>query len=209
MSALLISIGISERSPSAGALLHRAGQELLHVGHEEPLVSPLGDLLLVVPRLDREEKALAVGLEQGGLRAHREPHRCRGQMLHLDHGADGAGAGREMRPHHCAGGVLEHAGHERRGEDVDSAIAMRVGGLTLVDPVGELCGSADLDLHEVRFYRGNRSECKPITTSSTSMMARNTRSLMRSRSLRPTQEPANIVAPSTAPTATVSQVKRA
>src|SRR5215510_7166435 len=206
MSDLLISIAISG---SAGALLHRASQELLHVGHEEPLVPSLGDLLLVVPCLDREEKALAVALEQGGFRAHREPDGRRGQVLHLDHGTDGSGAGREMRSHHRAGRVLEHADHERRGEDVDAAIAHRVRRLVLVDRVRNLGGGAGLDIHEVRFYRGNRSECKPITTSSTSMMARNTRSLIWSRSLRPAHEPANIVAPSSAPTAAVSQVRSA
>src|SRR5215471_10294899 len=72
MSDLLISVGISAAPASGGALLHCARQELFHVGHEEPLVPALGDLLPVVPRLDREQEALAVRFEQGGLRAHRE-----------------------------------------------------------------------------------------------------------------------------------------
>ena len=107
------------------------------------------------------------------------------------------------------GGVLQHADDERRGEDVDAAIAHRVGRLAVVDRVNDLRGGADLDVHEVRFYRGKRSECKPRRTSRTSMMPRNTRSLMRSRSLRPAHEPAKIVAPSAAPTTKVSQVSRA
>src|SRR5262245_10063165 len=64
ISDLLISIAISESPPSARALLHRARQELLHIGHEEAFVPALGDLLLVVPRLDREQEALAVRFEQ-------------------------------------------------------------------------------------------------------------------------------------------------
>ena len=56
----------------AGALLHRAREELLHVGDEKPLVPSLGDLFLFVPRLDREQVALAVRLEERGLGAHLE-----------------------------------------------------------------------------------------------------------------------------------------
>src|SRR5262249_52705961 len=98
---------------------------------------------------------------------------------------------------------------EGRGEHVHAAVAHRVCRLALVDRDRDLCGGADIDIHEDRFYRGNRSECKPIRISSTSMMERNTRSLIRSSSRRPTHEPANIAAPSKARPAKASHVSSA
>src|SRR5205085_10109574 len=46
----------------------------------------------LVPRLDREQVALAVRLEKRRPRAHRQSDGGRGQVLHLDHGADGPGS---------------------------------------------------------------------------------------------------------------------
>src|SRR5262245_567552 len=114
-----------------------------------------------------------------------------------------------MEAQHRAGGVLEHADEERRGEDVHAAIAHGVRGQIRVDDPAHLSRGARRDVHEARFYRGKRSECKPIRTSIASMMPRKTRSLIRSSRRRPAQVPKNIVPPSTRPTMTASRVRSA
>src|SRR3989449_4804686 len=205
---LLADQGRVDLSQSA-ALLHRSREELLHVGHHGPLVPTLCDLVLLVPRLDREEMALAVDLEQGGLRAHFHTDRRCGEVLHLDHGTDGSRPRRQVRLEDRSRGVFEHADDERRGEDVNAAITHGMRRPIGADRVGDLRCRARLYVHGARVYRGKRSACKPIATSSVSMMPRKTRSLMWSSMRRPSHAPPNIVPPRTVPTITVSQVKSA
>src|SRR5262249_16108777 len=181
--------------------------ELLHVRDHEALVSALGDLVLLVPRLNGEEIALAVALEEPGARPHLHADGRGGQVLHLHPGADRSRAGRPMGPQHRPGGVLEHADEERRGEHVEAAVAHGVCRAFRVDDLAHFSRGARCNVHDARFYRGKRSECKPIRTSIASMMPRNTRSLIRSSMRRAAQAPANIVLPSTKPTMTASRVR--
>src|SRR5262245_60425442 len=112
-----------------------------------------------------------------------------------------------MRSQYRAGRVLEHADEERRGEYVDAAVAHRVRRQFRVDDPTHFSRGARCEVHDARFYRGNRSECKPIRTSLASMMARKTRSLIRSSTRLAAQAPANIVPPSISPTMTASRVR--
>src|SRR2546425_5127820 len=132
------------------SLLHRSREELLHVGHHEPLVPTLGDLVLLVPRLDREEMALAVDLEKGGLRTHFHTDRRCGEVLHLDHGTDGSRPRRQVRLEDRSRGVFEHADDERRGEDGNAAITHGMGRPSGAGRVGDLRSRARLDVPGAR-----------------------------------------------------------
>ncbi len=114
-----------------------------------------------------------------------------------------------MRTQHGVGGVFEEPDHEGSGKDVDPAVAHGVRRPLRRDDDADLGARSRRDVHGVGFYREKSRNCKPETSSSASMMATKARSLMRSSSRRPTHAPANIVLPSTQPSATVSQPSRA
>ena len=92
------------------------------------LVPSLRDLLHLVPRLDLEEEAPAVGLPQDRLGAHAHAGGRGGQVTHVHPGAHGGRAGRQVRGHHRVSRVLEQVDHERSGEDRDAGIPEGVGG---------------------------------------------------------------------------------
>src|SRR5881628_1572425 len=98
---------------SGFALRHGPAEEFLEIGDDEALVAPLRDLLDLVEDVDLEQAALSVRLEERGLGAHLHAERSGGEMLHLHHGANADGAGREVRLHRRVAGELHEVDHER------------------------------------------------------------------------------------------------
>ena len=203
--------------PSGPAAAARALALGGHAGEEaclvdlEALVRSLDDALDFVVAFDVEHEAATVDLPERRANGCTHPHRRGRQVADVDPRAHRPGPGREPGLDGTDGGELEERHQAGRGQDVDARVpkrGRRVGGL-----------NHDLDFaHKPGFdgHQGPPVQCggrtrksrpRPVTRASSATTK--DRSLIRSRTWRPTYAPTNITAPMPRPSALVSGVRSA
>src|ERR1700730_13159890 len=159
----LIGIVAPLARPARAAGLGRGPrEEPVEARHHLALVSPLRDLLHLVPRLHVEETATAVGLAQDGAGPHRHPHRGGREVPHVHRGPDRRAPRRQVGDHHRVGRALEEGEHERGREHGDPGVAQDVGGEVAGDHLMHFGGLSRGERHGgVLFYPDRRATSTP------------------------------------------------